>query len=782
MNEYFLLISIFLPLFLSPIHIFLHTKIPRINAAIFLTYPILTTSLLTQIFLEHSLDSHIIEFAFAPSLRVNLRFIVDGLSLFFGLLISFMGILVFAYSLFYLGIKKTRIGFFQTYLVFFLGAMIGCVFSDNWVLLFVFWEAVSVISFLLIGFDYGKKEARTGARMALLVTGSTALVMLVGILVVSSLTGTLNWSQMDPASLKGAAGTNIGLLCLLIGAFGKSAQFPFHFWLPRAMAAPTPVSVYLHSATMVKLGVFLIARLFPLFESNPLWNPLLIYSGFFTMFLGALFSLLSHHLKAILAYATISQLGFFVGVYGLGEERGVAYDYIHILNHALYKGALFMLVGIIIKKVGHSDIRTMGNLFKYMKVTAFLFLVGLLVMSGLPGTTGFLSKELIFYQIFQIEGHQEKLYFILIVVLASKIFKLAISGRLFFHLFLRKDPAPLFLMKKKFGLALVPATFLLIISFYFGLFPFELEKLTDKFFVSGLHQGASYHLPSQEEPPYNLLTFLVFGLGTLLFIVLEFTGWFWLKIPKILRMDNFFDRNYNLILSLSQTITHLTQPRKPSWMLAWTFLMFASSTLWFIFNGDFLYHPFEEIKQIENAPLFSIARLESWFVILITFLFLIGIHFFESRTSQLIFVTLVGVTIIFFFVVYQAPDLALTQIITELFIFLMFLLLLRTPPNFFFKLHGSRLWSCFRFSIAFLSALAVAFLLFQAKLTPRHPNIGDYYKSHSEKAADRKNIVNTILVDFRGFDTLGEITVILVAFSGAYAIIRKKRELEADGI
>lgn len=305
--------AIFLPFVLLPFVAVAGRALRERTGWLALVAPVASFALLLQLAVAHPTGERIVlEVAWIPSLGLNLTFVIDGLALFFGLVVSGIGVLVVFYSQHYLDDHYRHHGRFYSYLLLFMGAMLGTVFSGNLLLLFVFWELTGLASFLLIGFLHEQGESRDGARMALLVTGGTGLLMLAGIVILGEAAGTYELAALldGTARAQSPVMANAAFVLIALGALGKSAQFPFHFWLPNAMAAPTPVSAYLHSATMVKLGVFLIARIFPVFRECELWMPLLITVCFGTMLLGAVLALLAHDLKAILAYSTVSQLGF----------------------------------------------------------------------------------------------------------------------------------------------------------------------------------------------------------------------------------------------------------------------------------------------------------------------------------------------------------------------------------------------------------------------------------------------------------------------------------------
>jgi multicomponent K+:H+ antiporter subunit A len=332
-----------------------------------------------------------------PAIGLNLGLRLDGLALMFALLITGIGLLIILYAAWYLHADDPA-GKFFSLLMLFMAAMLGIALSDNLLLLVVFWELTSISSFLLVGYWGHKAEARAGARMALAVTGGGGLVMLAGVLVLGHIAGSYELSVLlqRGAAGAGACAVPAGAGLILVGCFTKSAQWPFHFWLPEAMAAPTPVSAYLHSATMVKAGIFLLLRLYPVLGGTALFEGVVATVGLATMVFAAYVAVFKHDLKGLLAYSTISHLGLIVFLIGLASPLSAVAAVFHILNHATFKAALFMTAGIIDHETGTRDMRRLGGLMKFMPWTATLAMVAAAAMAGVPLANGFLSKEMFF--------------------------------------------------------------------------------------------------------------------------------------------------------------------------------------------------------------------------------------------------------------------------------------------------------------------------------------------------------------------------------------------------
>ncbi|MEM8649503.1 MAG: proton-conducting transporter membrane subunit, partial [Pseudomonadota bacterium] len=458
-----------------------------------------------------------------PSLGLNATFMLDGLGFFFAFLILGIGLLIIAYARFYLA-REDNMGEFFTYLLLFQGAMVGIVLSDNILLLLVFWELTSLSSFLLIGYWKKLPEGRQGARMALAVTGMGGLAMIGGMLILGQIAGSYDLSvilqnreliQESPLYVP-------ALILILLGCFTKSAQFPFHFWLPHAMAAPTPVSAYLHSATMVKAGIFLMARLWPVLSGTPEWFVIVTSAGLITMVLGAVIALFKHDLKALLAFSTVSHLGLITMLLGTGTTFGAMAAVFHIMNHATFKAALFMSAGIIDHETHTRDIRRLGGLRHLMPITFVVATIAALSMAGIPLLNGFLSKEMMLEETTKtvLFGSAWLVPFLAVV---GSLFSAAYSFRLIGHVCLGPvrndypasphDPGP--------GLWLPPAI-LVVLVVIIGVAPFLAEPAVR--FVTTAVVGGVAELPAVKLKIWH-------GLVPALFmsIIAVVGGWLLLK-------------------------------------------------------------------------------------------------------------------------------------------------------------------------------------------------------------------------------------------------------------
>lgn len=409
-----------------------------------------------------------------PQLGIDFSFRLDALGLLFALLISGIGTLIYIYAYFYLG-PKNSLNKLYLLLMLFMAAMLGISLSNNLILLLVFWELTSISSFLLVGYWSNYDAAQRGSRMALTITGMGGLAMLGGFILLGQITGTYEIDQIltMTAQIQSHALFVPTLLLILLGAFTKSAQFPFHFWLPNAMAAPTPVSAYLHSATMVKAGIFLVARLLPIFAGAALFHNLVTFIGLFTLCMAAFFAIFKEDLKGLLAYSTISHLGLIMCLLGIGSPLAVAAAIFHIINHATFKAALFMIAGIIDHESGTRDLRKLSGLWQLLPYTATLTMVTAASMAGVPLTNGFLSKEMFFTELLSNLSGPVLICSAIVATLAG-IFAVAYSVRLVHGVFfdgpVGKQVPNKDAHEPPFGMR-APATLLAILCILVGLFP-----------------------------------------------------------------------------------------------------------------------------------------------------------------------------------------------------------------------------------------------------------------------------------------------------------------------
>lgn len=762
-------------------------KLGRHTGWLALLFPALCTALLLRVaVLAGPQPDLTMSWPWVPALGVELAFRVDGLSLFFALIVAGMGTLIVLYATCYLDGHYQHHGRFYAYLILFMAAMLGTVLADHVLLLFAFWELTGVASFLLIGFLHDQRASRVGARQALLVTGLTGLVMLAGLLILGREAGTYRISELmngvSLATLQTPAG-RAAVVLILIGAFGKSAQFPFFFWLPNAMAAPTPVSAYLHSATMVKLGVFLCARFFPILGASELWAPLLLSVGFFTMVLGVALALRQTDLKAILAFTTVSQLGFLCGSYGLGAWTGVRFDYLHILNHTLYKGGLFMLAGLIDHACHTRDVRELGGLARRLPATGVAALLGLAAMAAFPGTSGFLSKEVALAALLDaVTMGQGGARWALVALVVAAVLNVALATRLWLRVFMGPPRSEGAAHAHRPAWRLVaPPLLLSLMGVSLGLCPHAWEKLAEVWRVPGVQDVVPGHLYLWHgwTPEFMIsLAALLVGLA------LGWKGQAWHlfegPVPRLLQFDLGFERGLKYLVAGARQVTRWSQVDQPM-----SYLPIALSAILVLLLGSAwhagLFRLLAEIPADRFAASLDPLRV---FIAVLICLAVLGVLVLRRWTTQLIALSVAGFLITFYFVIYRAPDLALTQILVEAVSLIMILLLLGRFPR--SAEQGERenpaSWPrrLFNLVIALLTGATMTTLILVMTAHPYPDLIGTFFLNETVRLAEGQNAVNTVLIDFRGFDTLGEITVLLVATLGCLGLLLRYKRTEAE--
>lgn len=708
-----------------------------------------------------------------PELGIALSLQIDGLSLFFGLVVAGMGTLIYIYTGSYFVEKPGEYRRFYQYLLLFLAAMLGTVFSGNLLFLYVWWELTGVASFFLIGYLHRSEESRKGARMALLTTVSTGMCLLAGILLIGITAGTFTIVELVEQSQDHLDNPiwQAGFILILLGAFGKSAQFPFFYWLPNAMAAPTPVSAYLHSATMVKLGVFLVARIFPVFRPLESWLPVLILIGFGTFLIGAFLSLVSHKLKAILAYSTVSQLGFLIGFYGMSPGIGAHWDLLHIANHVLYKGALFMVVGIIDHSTGIKDIRQLGGLRHRLPLLFWITLISAGSMAGVIFTSGFLSKEYMLKE--KLDYLSDGIFlnaFPIMVVIIGSVFKVAFSLRFLLNVFTGPEsPKAVAHFHKPSFLFQLPPLILTVCTLVAGLFPTLLAKVLLAFQTPGLHAADVPKLKIWHglSSPAFVISCGILLAGYVLFRFAEKDQWQFARVPLLLRFDEAFDRMVEGLPAFGNSVSRALGTAHP-----WTYgpIILGMGLLWI------------GLPLLVQQPgdLWPDPGNGGWLMPVLAAILLAaaGLCLLLARSwkAQVILMGSIGFLVTFYFVLYRAPDLALTQILIEAAsLVLLLIFILRFPA----LRHSPVKLPRGRAAVNLILAASTGVLMFLFTLlfagSPSTEPLGEAYLAASKPLAKGTNAVNTILIDFRGFDTLLEIGVLLIATLGVAGLLRRVR-------
>ena len=709
-------------------------------------------------------------FPWLPALGVELSFYLDGLSLLFALLISFIGVFIVVYAGGYLR-GDPNLGRFYLALLAFMAAMLGLVLSDNLITLFVFWELTSLTSFFLVGYKHQYEASRTSALQALLVTGLGGLAMLAGFLLLGSVAGTYTISELltQPDAVRAIQGHALylpTLLLVLLGALTKSAQFPFHFWLPNAMAAPTPVSAYLHSATMVKAGIYLLARLSPALGGTAAWLWLLGAAGGLTVLTAGALALKQRDLKKLLAYSTLVALGLLTMLLAVGTPAAVKAAMVFLLAHSLYKASLFMVAGTVDHQAGTRDVRELSGLARVMPLTFVAALFAAFSTAGLPPKLGFIGKELAY------EGLLGAPALLVAAVLSNAtMFVVAVLVALkpFVGRSLRAPQAvrgaPLSLWLGPFVLA--------GLGLVFGLFPelIELTKLPAVAAVLAAPYEFSLYLFPSSFTPALILSIVTVALGLALLAL-------WSPIYRGLSRLEGFDwgpaRGYDLSLKgliwLAETQTRLIQGdnlrRHLAVILGFTVALVGATA---VFRGGLNIELRLETGYFYEYVLAGLVVAAA-----------LAATVARTRLAAVTALGVVGFGVALLFVVFAAPDLAITQFLVEtLLVIIVVLVTLRLPEwRREENVSGStRLRDGF---IALAGGGLVTVLLLSVTSLPFSGELTAFFESESWPSAFGRNIVNVILVDFRALDTLGEITVLAVAALGVFALLRTRVNPRAE--
>jgi len=701
-----------------------------------------------------------------PSLDLSLAFRLDGLALLFALLVLGIGLLVILYARYYLSAKE-KAGRFYAYLLLFMGAMLGVVTSDNLLLLVVFWELTSLSSFLLIGFWGHQTGARKGARMAMTVTGMGGLALLAGVLLIGDVVGSFSLTEVLASGdlIRGSELYPLILCLVLLGAFTKSAQFPFHFWLPHAMAAPTPVSAYLHSATMVKAGVFLLARLYPALAGTDLWFEIVTLAGMATLLWGAAAALFQHDLKGLLAYSTISHLGLITLLFGLNSQLAAVAAVFHIINHATFKASLFMAAGIIDHETGTRDMRRINGLWKYMPYTAVLAMVASAAMAGVPLLNGFLSKEMFFTETLQSEQLGAMSWLLPLGATLGGVFSVAYSARFIHDVFFNGEPInlPKYPPHEPPRYMKVPVEILVALCVAVGVFP----AIT----VAGLLAVAATATLGGELPEYHLAIWHGFNLPLVMSFIALFGGIFvysqrrrlfdlWARLPE-LDAKLVFEGRIQQLGRLASSITGRLQNGSLQSYVAWGVTLVAVILL------TQMWHLPALSLDVGMLPMDGVAILCTAMLVAAAFLTTI-LH--RHRMTSIMSLSVVGLMVSLLFVRFSAPDLALTQLSVEVVTMLLLMLAMYFLPV-RTKVESSSVRVVRDVLLALVVGAGVAVMAFLV-MTGDTTTISQFFMDNSKSGGGGTNVVNVILVDFRGFDTFGEITVLGIAAMGIYALLK----------
>jgi multicomponent Na+:H+ antiporter subunit A len=702
----------------------------------------------------------------APQLGVELSFALDGLSLLFALIISGIGVLIVGYAGHYME-KDPGLGRFYVYLLLFMGAMLGLVLAGNVLTMFIFWELTSVTSYLLIGYKHDYPDARRGAQQSLLVTGGGGLALLVGLLLLGSVAGTYSFAGIIAAGdlIKASPLYAPAVALVFIGCFTKSAQFPFHFWLPGAMQAPTPASAFLHSATMVKAGVYLLARLNPGLGDTPLWSYTLVAVGGFTFAFGAIVAFRQYDIKALLAYTTLSMLGGLVLTIGLGGKYGAEALAANVLAHALYKSALFMCAGIIDHETGTRDLKRLGGLRAYMPRTAAVVGLALLSQMAIPVWLGFVAKEILLEAALESPLPAPWPTIGLAAIVIAAVGYIIAAWRMFANVFLGKPPADVLqrhVEDPPAGMWLAPALpaalSLIVPLALLGPVSALLSPA-----AAAVYGGA---LEFELALWHGFNSALLISVGAIVAGGLLATQERRLAgapiLPAWLNGAQLFDKGTDGMLALATWVARRTQVGRLRAYILYTVIAFLG------FVGvPFALYGLGEIAipsdpQLHFYEIVTAALIPVGIVATITA---------RSRLGAIIAVGVVGAIVALFFVLFSAPDLALTQLLIEVLSTVFLLLVFSVLPVRFESLSPA--WVRWRDAgVAAAVGLLTTGLVLATATSTMFPPLTPFYLQNSLPAGKGANVVNVILVDFRGFDTMGEITVLFIAVIGIFGLLR----------
>ena len=686
---------------------------------------------------------------------------IDGLAWTFAMVVLGIGALVVLYARYYLA-ESDPMARFYAFFMLFMGAMLGVVLADNLLLLVVFWELTSIASFLLIGYWQQRADARQGARLSLTITALGGLALLAGVLLLGEIVGSFKLDAVlaSGAQVRAHPWYPAVMLLILVGAFSKSAQFPLHFWLPQAMAAPTPVSAYLHSATLVKAGVFLIARLHPTLAGSDLWFYVVTLTGVATLLVGAYIAVFQHDLKGLLAYSTISHLGLITLLFGLSTPLATVAAVFHILNHATFKASLFMAAGIIDHESGSRDMRQLNGLWRHMPFTAVLAILASAAMAGVPLLNGFLSKEMFFAETLGLETHSVMRIAIPILATLAAAFSVAYSLRFIHDVFwngeardLPKTPHdPPFWM-------LVPVAALALLCLLVGVLPGTI--------IGPVLALAAGPVVGGPLPEYSLAVWHGVNLPLLMSVLALAVGaTFYFILQRLFKLHDrvhlprggreIFDYSVAAVIRTSRLVTAAlvngSLQRSIALIVAAALLLGAVPWL----SESAARHP---AAAADGTPAPLLAWL-LWVIGLAAIAALLRRH--RQRLESLLYLGAVGLVVSLTFGALSAPDLLLTQLLVEVASILLLLLALHfLPPQSVASNSAARRWR--DVVLAAASGLGIGALVYAVLTRAAPDSIAPWFLQNALPGAAGANAVNVIIVDFRALDTLGEITVLGIA-------------------
>jgi multicomponent Na+:H+ antiporter subunit A len=683
-----------------------------------------------------------------PTWGIRYGQLFDGLSVTFALLVTGIGALIVVYAGGYLKGDPHQ-GRFLAFLLLFMGAMLGLVIADDLVTLFIFYELTSITSFLLIGYDHGRPEARRAALQALLVTGGGGLCLLAAIVLIRLATGESSVSGLfaTPDALRGSALYTAIFVLMCLGAFTKSAQVPFHSWLPNAMEAPTPVSAYLHSATMVKAGVFVLMRFAPVMGETDLWTTVLPVFGGATLLVGTILGAMQTDLKQILAYTTVASLGLLVMLTGLGSDYAIAGAVLYLLAHALFKGGLFMVAGAIDHETGTRDITVLGGVAGKMPVTFAAALLCALSMAGLPPLGGFVAKEVLY------DGAYGAGWLAALVAIAGNAIMFALAVAVLFPFFRKPRDLPKMPHEAPPSLWLGPVVLasLTLVGAVFLHATLHLVALPMVAAIGGDPALLDIHLfPTGLKPPV-VMTLVTVGIGIVLAAGL---GTLRRGVTRVVAAigwgpDKGFDQALGGVVRGAFAFTRLVQPGSMRLYMKATFIAIAVA----------LFLPFLASGLPEARAPSALAEPYHFMVLAVAVIGLLIVILAKTRLVAIVSLGVQGIMVALIFMLYGAPDLSFTQFMVET-LSVVILALVMTRLDLQSSDHRPAGEAVRDGAIAVLCGLGFGLLLYGVVVTPFNARLSDFFMEYAYVAAHGRNVVNVILVDFRALDTLGEIAVV----------------------
>ncbi|HSM23327.1 MAG TPA: hydrogen gas-evolving membrane-bound hydrogenase subunit E [Anaerolineaceae bacterium] len=767
-------LSIFAGFLVAIIAPLLNRLLKRKTAFVLALYPLAIVIQLLAL-QNQTLEAPTIQVPWVPSMGIWMTFTLDGLGFLMAMLIAGIGTLVILYGGEYLR-DDPYLDRFYLWVIIFMASMLGVVTSSNALMLFVFWELTSISSFFLIGYKFEYESARAAAWQALLVTGGGGLAMLAGLVMIGQISGSFEINQwMQNATLiQESALAPVAFILILLGAMTKSAQFPFHFWLPNAMEAPTPVSAYLHSATMVKAGVYLLARLLPVLGGLALWNQVVPWVGLLTLVGGALLALGQTDLKKLLAYTTVSSLGGMVLLLGLGTPLAVKTAMLFLLTHALYKGTLFLVAGGIDHAAGSRDIRKLGSLSKLMPFTALAAGLAALSMAGIPPTIGFISKE----YVYESTLHASNLTYILTgLAVIANVANVAVAGWIGIRPFWQKPETideDLHPHKEALWLWLPPMV-LAITGLFMGIFSHGAASSWVSTATSAvLQQITSVKLSLWHGiTPMLLLSILTLVLGVLVYL------------------------SARKLIPLLSSFWHKLSPTGPSHAYSIIMRGFLSVAGWqtrILQSGYLRYYIITIIVTTVGLAAITLSTrygqfptpqwtTPSFYDVVFLLIIITSAILVTRSTSRLATITLlgaIGYSIAILFLLYSGPDLAMVQFSIETLTVILFVLVIYQLPKFTksnYPFHSNLI----NIIVSMAGGILMTGLMLLTSSVPSNSTLAPFFMENSLLLAKGRNVVNVILVDFRGMDTLGEMTVLMIAAIGVFALLGLKKGSKAGG-